>query len=69
MSVPRDNLDALTGLRLGDVSHSTYLSHPMAAVYAMSFALNWALEVPVKRPPRQWPAPRRLAVAAPSGGE
>ncbi len=76
---------------LGDVSYSTYLSHPlaerillhaglvvtawwahllviMAIIYAMSWVLYSVVEVPAKRGLRQLLTPRRLAVAAPSGG-
>ena len=80
----------LCGL-LGDVSYSTYLSHPLAErilfhsglvitawwahllvilaiIYGMSWVLYTVVEVPAKRGLRQLLTPRRLVVAAPSGG-
>jgi peptidoglycan/LPS O-acetylase OafA/YrhL len=77
---------------LGDISYSTYLSHPMAErilwhtgivvtgwllhliailaiIYGMSWVLYTVIEVPAKRWLRLMFAPRRLAVASPTGGD
>src|SRR5258708_35033839 len=75
----------------GDISYSTYLSHPnsdrllmhtglvvtatwahllvtLAIIYWVSWVLYSLVEVPAKRGLRQLLAPRRLALATPSGG-
>jgi peptidoglycan/LPS O-acetylase OafA/YrhL len=75
----------------GDISYSTYLSHPnsdrelmhtglvvtaawahllviLAIIYLMSWMLYSIVEVPAKRGLRLLLTPRRLTVAAPSGG-